>query len=109
MNLEQAKAKLDSVSKSTATKHPKVLVSELCGIVRFLLDEIGRIQSPKMTVLTQQPQEEVKVDPPRPIRTSPKIQPPWPNRDKERKTKKPDIKKLQIDKNEGGLNAGDAE
>lgn len=41
MNLEQARIKLDNISRSTAIKHPKVLVAELCVIVKFLLDEIG--------------------------------------------------------------------
>lgn len=70
MNLEQAKAKLIEISKSTGTKHPKVLVGELCVVVKFLLDEIDCIKSPN-----------VKIDPPRPYRPTP-IQPPWPDRPK---------------------------
>lgn len=54
MNLEQARAKLDSISK--ATKHPQLLVSELCGIVRFLLDEVDRIKAPTFTTLTSSPE-----------------------------------------------------
>ncbi len=50
MNIEQAKAKLNRISKSTATKHPKVLVSELCVIVKFLLDEVDRINTPTSTM-----------------------------------------------------------
>lgn len=45
MNLEKAKAKLGSISKSTATKHPKVLVAELCSIIKFLLDEVERSEN----------------------------------------------------------------
>lgn len=98
MNLEEAKKKLDTISKSTATKHPKVLISELCGIVGFLLEEVGRIESPNITVPIQPP----RFGPP-------KIQPPWPNKDKERKTKRPDLKPWGFDSDEKRLNAGDAE
>lgn len=51
MNVEQARTKLNSVTKSIATKHPKVLISELCNLVKFLLDEIERIKSPPMKTL----------------------------------------------------------
>jgi hypothetical protein len=63
MNIEQAKAKLDSISKSTSTKHPKVLVGELCVIVKFLLDELDRIKTPTLTVLST-PDDAVKIVPP---------------------------------------------
>jgi hypothetical protein len=66
MNLEQAKAKLDTISKSTAIQHPKVLVSELCVVVKFLLDEIERVKSPNMVSLLKQP-----LDPNQPIHTPP--------------------------------------
>lgn len=74
MNLEQAKMKLDSVSKSTATKHPKALIGELCAVVSFLLTEIERIKTPTMTFLPQD--SEVRHDPPLLERRLP--QPPWP-------------------------------
>jgi hypothetical protein len=51
MDIKQAKTKLASISGSTASKHPKVLVSELCTVVKFLLDEIDRIKTPTMTTL----------------------------------------------------------
>ena len=51
MILEQAKQKLAEVSKSTGIKHPKVLISELCGVIQFLLDEVERIKTPPMAVL----------------------------------------------------------
>lgn len=57
MNLEQIRIKLNNVSKSTATKHPKVLISELCGVVKFLLDEISRIKSLPMTLLKRLPED----------------------------------------------------
>lgn len=40
MNIQQAKAKLTDINRSTATKHPKVLIGELCGIIKFLLEQI---------------------------------------------------------------------
>lgn len=66
MNIKQAKAKLNEISKSTGTKHPKVLVSELCTVIKFLLDEIDRIKSPPITILPKRLPEDVKIDPPRP-------------------------------------------
>lgn len=82
MDIKQAKTKLVEISKSTGTKHPKVLVSELCVIVKFLLDEIDRIKTPHFTVLPKRLPEDVKIDPsPRPHRPTP-IQPPWPDQPK---------------------------
>lgn len=75
MNLEQAKAKLASVSSSTASQHPKVLISELCAVVKFLFAELERIKTPIFTTLKQQ-NEGVTLDPPRPQRTSSPIQSP---------------------------------
>lgn len=60
MNLEQAKIKLADISKSTATKHSKVLIGELCTIVSFLLTEIERINTPTFTVLTQKLPDKTK-------------------------------------------------
>lgn len=60
MNLGQAKAKLDSISKSTATKHPKVLISELCAVIKFLLDEVGYIEAPKASVFSQKLPEDIE-------------------------------------------------
>lgn len=74
MDIEQAKTKLIEISKSTGTKHPKVLISELCVVVKFLLDEIDRIKTPLLTI-----QPDVKIDPVRKHRPIP-IQPPWPDR-----------------------------
>ncbi len=76
MNLEQAKKKLADISRSTATKHPKVLVSELCAVVQFLLGEIDRIKSPPITILPKRLSDDVKIDPP----PRPKLPPgpkPW--------------------------------
>lgn len=96
MNLKQAKTKLDTISKSTAIQHPKVLVGELCVVIKFLLDEIQRIKTPSMSVLKQH----LELDPHKPIYTPPTdtpkridpmipCQPPWPD-------KPPEIKKLKI-------------
>lgn len=43
MNLKQAKAKLAEASRSTGTKHAKILIADLCSVVKFLLDEIERL------------------------------------------------------------------
>ncbi|KKN98888.1 hypothetical protein LCGC14_0141290 [marine sediment metagenome] len=44
MNLSQARKKLDEISKSTGTKHVKVLVSELCKVLHSVLSAIERIE-----------------------------------------------------------------
>lgn len=62
MDLEQAKTKVDSISKSTALKHPKVLVAELCTVVKFLLEEIDRIKSPIMNILPKRFPENFTTD-----------------------------------------------
>lgn len=67
MNLEQAKAKLVDISRSTATKHPKVLVSELCSVIHFLLGEIDKIKSPTVSVLSKRLPEDLQLDPMKPI------------------------------------------
>lgn len=88
MNLEQAKAKLDSVSKSTAIKHPKVLVSELCVVVKFLLDEIDRIKTPIVSVLSEISSEDVRRKPilfPMREPQSPPPHPPYPKEEGPRK------------------------
>ncbi len=81
MNRVQAKAKLAEINRSTATKHPKVLISELCGIVQFLLGELERIETPKMTVLTNLPPNPYDLDQtrrnpgPRPWKSPPPFSP----------------------------------
>lgn len=75
MNLEQARAKLADVMRSTGTKHPKVLVSELGVVVKFLLDEVDSIQSPcdEATEPTSVfPRKDVDLDK-RPIEELPRI------------------------------------
>lgn len=83
MNREQAKTKLTEISRSTAVKHPKVLISELCGVVQFLLSEIERIKSPEITTLTTLPtiKEKGRIDPvpmKKPNKTSPLPSPQYP-------------------------------
>lgn len=73
MNLEQAKKKLINISQSTATKHPKVLIGELCIVIKFLLDEIEKIKLPPITVLKQLPD----LDPMKPIGPPPPPQKPY--------------------------------
>ncbi len=81
MNRAQAKAKLVEISHSTATKHSKVLISELCGVIQFLLEELERVQTPKMNVLTTLPTspydlDRTRRDPgPRPWKSPPPFSP----------------------------------
>lgn len=72
MNIKQARAKLADVSRSTGTKHPKVLVSELCAVVKFLLDEIDRIKSPPISTLSLSVSKDIDLDK-RPIEELPRI------------------------------------
>ena len=74
MNLEEIKAKVTEIGASTATKHPKVLIGELCSVIKSLVAEVERITTPIFTTLTQD--LETNVDPPQLERRSP--QPPWP-------------------------------
>lgn len=76
MDIKAAKTKLIEISRSTGTKHSKVLISELCTVVRFLLDEIDRIKSPTLSVLSRRLHKGACLDPPRPLRTQP-----FPNED----------------------------
>jgi hypothetical protein len=98
MNVEQAKAKLAEINRSTATKHPKVLVGELCGIIGFLLNEIERLNTTAVTVI--RPEPELK---PNWTATAPTQRPPTRFGDTDlRNNNSP----LKDDKNK---NAGDAE
>lgn len=45
MNLKQAKSKLAEASRSTGTKHVKILVADLCSVMKFMLDEIERLNT----------------------------------------------------------------
>jgi hypothetical protein len=63
MDIKQAKKLITNISKSTGTKHHKVLIGELCTVIKFLLDEIERIKLPPMIVLKQSPD----LDPMKPI------------------------------------------
>lgn len=63
MDFKQAREKLDSVSNSAATKHPKILVAELCVVVKFLLDELDRIKSPIFTKLSKRLPKDMELGP----------------------------------------------
>jgi hypothetical protein len=67
MNVEQARAKLNSVNKFTAGGGADIpiIISELCDVVEFLLDKIERIKSPPMTTLetTSEPLDSNEVCP----------------------------------------------
>lgn len=43
MNLEEAKKTLENISQSTATKNPKVLILELCNVIKYLLEQVDVI------------------------------------------------------------------
>ena len=45
MNLQQIKTRLDEISRSTATVHHKVLISQLCAVIG---DVIKIIESPPL-------------------------------------------------------------
>ena len=70
MNVREAKAKLNSISKSTATKHPKVLITELCSVIKMLLDEADRVSANESPTVSCRPQSSQPTP----------CQPPWPNR-----------------------------
>lgn len=103
MNLEQAKAKLADLSHSTGIKHPKVLISELCVVISFLLDEIDKIKTPPFSVLKNRLPEDADAT------NQPSVKPPWkqwPDQPKPQfPSQTPDI--LPPTKRRG--NAGDAE
>ena len=103
MNLEQAKAKLTDINRSTATKHPKVLIGELYHVIKFLLDEIEHIKdndstddvikdirqppdesrrddSPIITLLPQRSDEKITHDPPQHPEWPPNTLPPPPEK-----------------------------
>lgn len=48
MNLQQAKTTLAEISRSTATGHPKVLISQLCTVIAAL---IANLESQPLTNL----------------------------------------------------------
>lgn len=64
MDMKRAKEILGGVINGTAIKHPKVLIGELCVVVNFLLEEIDKIKTPIVSVLSKK---------------FPDIQPPWPD------------------------------
>lgn len=47
------KKQLRAISKSAATGHPKIAITELCAVIKALVVEIEKIQHPKVTVLKQ--------------------------------------------------------
>lgn len=51
MNIEEAKKKLSDINNSTATKHHKTLIAELCSVIKTLFNEIERIKSQPLTLL----------------------------------------------------------
>jgi len=72
MNLEQAKKRVDEISRSTGTKNPKVLVAELCGVIKGLIGELEKIQNPPVTVLPKRLPEDLEL----PLKSEPVEEPP---------------------------------
>lgn len=54
MNLDKIKSKVDEISCSTGVKNPKVLIIELCGVIRSLIVEINKIKTSPTMVLPKQ-------------------------------------------------------
>jgi len=52
MNLDKIKARVDEISRSTGVKNPKVLVADLCGVIKSLIGEIEKIKNPPMAILS---------------------------------------------------------
>lgn len=77
MNVEQAKAKLKGVANGTATKHPKVLIAELCSVVQFLMDELDRIKTPPIVSLQKRLPDDLDIHK---YIKNPRVRPPWPNK-----------------------------
>jgi hypothetical protein len=73
MDIKQARAKLTEASRSTGTKHAKILVADLCSVMKFVLDEIERIDISFVTVSKLEPLK---------INMNPEIDPvvPWQDR-----------------------------
>ncbi len=65
MSLERAKKQLTSIMNTTGTKHPKVLVGELCSVINLLIKVIEQINTSSLDLelLTRLPQEDVNLDP----------------------------------------------
>lgn len=62
MDIEQAKKKIAEISSSTGTKNPKVLISELCTIVKFLIHELDRVKHPTVTTLSKRLPEDLELN-----------------------------------------------
>ena len=72
MTLKEAQAKLDEISRSTGTKHVKVLIAELCVVIKYLLDDAQHPRMSRSPLFAADPG--VKVDP-APRRRKPFIEP----------------------------------
>ena len=79
MNFEQVKKRVDEISRSTGTKNPKVLVAELCGVIKGLIGELEKIQNPSVTILPKRLPKDLELDPGRQVPTElpPMMPPRW--------------------------------
>lgn len=99
MNVGQAKSKLKDISNSTATKNPKILISELCSVIKFLLDEVDHINNSRVNSgIHKMLPEDIGIDP---------VLKPWPKPPPVREHPCLPGKKLSDRQRRG--NAGDAE
>jgi len=47
MDLKNAKKTLDSISSGISEKHSKLLISDLCSVIRFLVDKVESTEQAK--------------------------------------------------------------
>lgn len=80
MNLAKAKSKLAEASRSTGTKHAKILIADLCSVMKFLLDEVERLNEQSGSVYVG-PGAINPIPSKSPVDVDPRIpsQPPWPD------------------------------
>jgi len=106
MNLDKIKTRVDEISRSTGTKNPKVLVAELCGVIKGLIGELEKIQNPPVTVLPKRLPEDLEL----PLKSEPVELPPMmppPTGEPRPQFPSPNPSVLPPRRREG--NAGDAE
>jgi len=74
MTREQAEALVKSIKGSTATKHPKQLIAELCSVVEFLLKEVKLLSPPVFGIDKDMPvvEPDLGAEPDRPFRQPPR-------------------------------------
>lgn len=102
MSLQDIMKQLQAINRASATGHPKIAIAELCGVIQALVLEIEKIQSPKLTILTQADQPVIPKIP----ETKQPAQPLVPIKRDDRPLRTPPLKRPSRIR---PLNAGDAE